>query len=198
MRAKERYGSDELERAVYALYVLSRAGEAELGVMDFLRERQAAGMSRASRALLAAAYAGVGNRDAVDELAAGLEDVERVERDTGRNFRSTVRDRALLLLALQDATPDSPAIPTLVERLGRDAQGVWTTQETAFTMIAIGQLVRAAGRAAAVRRHRLGGRSSLGTVHQRRDRGLRRHRRRRRGAHRHGLRATSPARRSTP
>lgn len=142
VRAKDRYGSDELERAVYALYVLARAGEAELGVMDFLRERQAAAMSRASRALLAAAYAGVGNRDAVDELAAGLMDVERVERATGENFRSTVRDRALLLLALQETDPQSAAIPGLVERLGRDAADVWTTQESAFTLVAIGQLVR--------------------------------------------------------
>jgi uncharacterized protein YfaS (alpha-2-macroglobulin family) len=142
VRAKERYGSDELERAVYALYVLSRAGEAELGVMDFLRERQSANMNRASRALLAAAYASVGNRGAVEELTGDLEDTQRVERDTGRNFRSTVRERALLLLALQEAAPDSPAIPTLLERLGRDAKGVWTTQETAFTMIAVGQLVR--------------------------------------------------------
>ena len=142
VRAKEGYGSDELERAVYALYVLARAGEAELGLMDFLRDRQRANMHRASRALLAAAYAAVGNRDAVDELAAGLEDVERVERHTGQNFRSTVRDRALLLLALQEATPDSPAIPALVERLARDAAGAWTTQESAFTLIAIGQLAR--------------------------------------------------------
>ncbi len=142
VRARERYGSDELERAVYALYVLGRAGEAELGVMDFLRQRQAAGMTRASRALLAAAYAGVGNRDAIDELAAGLDEVEQIERDTGRNFRSTVRDRALLLLALEEAAPESPAIPRLVERLGRDAANVWTTQETAFTLLAIGQLAR--------------------------------------------------------
>jgi uncharacterized protein YfaS (alpha-2-macroglobulin family) len=142
VRAKEDYDSNELQRAVYALYVLSRAGEAELGVMDFLRERQSSNMTRAARALLAAAYAGVGNRDAVDQLATGIEDVERVERATGDNFRSTVRDRALLLLALQEATPDSAAIPALVERLGRDAQGAWTTQESAFTLIALGQLVR--------------------------------------------------------
>ncbi len=144
VRAKERYGTDELERGVYALYVLARAAEAELGMMDFLRERQFGKLGRASRALLAAAYAAVGNRDAVGELAAGLEDVERFERQTGRNLRSTVRNRALLLLALQEAEPESPRIPALVERLGRDAAelDVWTTQETAFALMAIGQLVR--------------------------------------------------------
>jgi uncharacterized protein YfaS (alpha-2-macroglobulin family) len=142
VRAKESYGTDELERAIYALYVLGRAGEAELGVMDFLRHRQPANMGRASRALLAAAYASVGNRDAVDELITDLEDVERVERDTGRNFRSTVRDRALLLLALGEVAPESVAIPTLLERLARDAAADWTTQESAFALIAIGQLVR--------------------------------------------------------
>ncbi len=142
VRARDRYGREELERVVYALYVLARAGDAELGVMDFLRQRHAGNLGRASRALLAAAYAAVGNRDAVDELAAGLADVEAVERQTGENFRSTVRDRALLLLALLDAVPDSPRIPELAERLARDAgaAGGWTTQEAAFALVAVGQL----------------------------------------------------------
>ncbi len=143
-RAEQSYGAEDLERTAYALYVLARAGQAELGVMDFVRDRHANSLLRSSRALLAAAYASVGNRDAVGELIAGIEDVERVERGTGQNFRSVIRDRALLLLALLDAEPDSARIPALVERLGRDAAeiGAWNTQETAFTLIALGQLVR--------------------------------------------------------
>ncbi len=142
-RAEERYGSEDLERTAYALYVLARAGEAELGVMDFLRERHARNLGRSSRALLAAAYASVGNRDAVGELIDGIEDVERVQRAAGDNFRSVIRDRALLLLALLDAEPASPHIPALVDRLGRDAEELqrWNTQEISFTLIALGQLV---------------------------------------------------------
>ena len=49
VKAKGTYGSEELERTVYGLYVLSRAGKADLGTMDFLRQKQlqeSAGRSR--------------------------------------------------------------------------------------------------------------------------------------------------------
>ena len=71
--AKQQYGSDELERTAYALYVLARAGRADLGTMDFLREKHAGELAPDARALLAAAYAAVGNPRALGELLAGLE-----------------------------------------------------------------------------------------------------------------------------
>jgi hypothetical protein len=144
VRAKSAYGSEELERVVYALYVLARAGRPDVGTMDFLRGKHARAMRPESRALLAAAYAAAGNPRAMAELAARLEDVERVERQTGGNWNSTIRNRALLLLALLDAAPKSPRIPALADRLARDASevGPWTTQETGFALLALGQLFR--------------------------------------------------------
>jgi hypothetical protein len=112
--------------------------------MDFLREKQKKALRAESRALLAAAYAAAGNPRAVGELAANLEEVERVERQTGGNWNSTIRNRALLLLALLDAAPKSPRIPALADRLARDAREAtqWTTQESGFTLLALGQLFR--------------------------------------------------------
>jgi uncharacterized protein YfaS (alpha-2-macroglobulin family) len=141
-KAKSDYGSDELERTAYSLYVLARAGRADLGTMDYLRAKQAHNLSIDSRALLAAAYAATGNPKATAELVATLGEVEKIERQTGENFNSTIRTRGLLLLALLDAAPGSPRIPALVDRLARDAREDpwWTTQEQAFALLALGQL----------------------------------------------------------
>ncbi|HEX5757790.1 MAG TPA: MG2 domain-containing protein [Thermoanaerobaculia bacterium] len=145
VKAKAAYGSDELQRAAYALYVLARAGRPDVGTMDFLREKHRPALRPESRALLAAAYAAAGNPQALNELIANLAEVERVARQTGGNWSSTVRNRALLLLALLDAAPRSPRIPALVDVLARDAQAAttpWNTQESGFTLLALGQLFK--------------------------------------------------------
>jgi uncharacterized protein YfaS (alpha-2-macroglobulin family) len=144
VRAKSVYSSQELKRTVYALYVLARAGQADLATMDFLRDKHLERMRPESKALLAAAYAAVGNPRAVEDLLDQIGEVEEVERQTGKNFDSTIRNRALVLLALLDAAPDSPRVPELVDRLGRDAVTTpyWTTQESGFAFLALGQFFR--------------------------------------------------------
>ncbi|MEA2695212.1 MAG: alpha-2-macroglobulin, partial [Acidobacteriota bacterium] len=144
VKAKSAYGSDEIERVVYELYVLARAGRADLGTMDFLRQKHYKELGQDSRALLAGAYAAVGNPQAVAALTSTLGKVEQVERQTGGNLSSTIRNRAIVLLALLDAKPDSPVVPALVDRLARDAKEVpeWTTQESGWVFLAIGQFVK--------------------------------------------------------
>ncbi|HWP90845.1 MAG TPA: alpha-2-macroglobulin [Thermodesulfobacteriota bacterium] len=143
-KAKQSYGTGELERAVYALYVLGRAGKADTGTMDYIRKNGKDQLGVESRALLGATYASMGNTEAIKEMTKGLEDVERINRETGGNFNSTVRNRALFLLALMDAAPNDPRAPELVERLARDAtvDTWWTTQETSFALLAIGQFIK--------------------------------------------------------
>lgn len=146
--AKEHYSGPELERAVYALYVLARAGRADRATMDFVRERHVRELGAASRVLLGAAYAAGGDPDLLPELAAQLSDAEQVRRQTGGNFASTTRNRALFLLGLLDAAPDDPRVAELAARLVRDAQtDPWNTQETSFALLALGQLARAAAAA---------------------------------------------------
>ncbi len=143
-KAKPEYSTGELERAVYALYVLSRDGKPDTSTMDFIRERHADELTVESRALLGGAYAASGDASALEELLRGLDDVEDVERQTGGNFNSTIRNRAILLLAILDVNPDDPRVPALVERLTRDAElnSWWTTQESSFALLAIGQFVK--------------------------------------------------------
>jgi hypothetical protein len=144
VKAKGTYGSEELERTAYGLYVLSRAAKADLGTMDFLRQKQMKNLSPESRALLAAAYTAAGNPRAAQSLTGNLGEVQEIQRQTGGNFDSAIRNRALLLLALMDADPRNPKIPALVDRLARDARtdAWWTTQEESFTLLALGQFLQ--------------------------------------------------------
>jgi len=134
----------ELQRSAYALYVLARAGEPDLGTMDYLRERQSKRLGPEARGLLAAAYAASGSLEAAQELEAMIGEIDRTNRQTGKNFDSAVRNRALLLLALLDADPESGRIPELADRLARDARTDrwWSTQETGFVLTALGRLFR--------------------------------------------------------
>ena len=168
VKAKGTYGSEELERTVYGLYVLSRAGKADPGTMDFLRQKQMKNLPPESRALLAAAYASAGNPRATQSLTANLGEVAEIQRQTGGNFDSAIRNRALLLLALMDADPKSPKIPALVDRLARDARSDdwWTTQEESFTLLALGPVHPEAGAAAPLQRHALRGRQDDRHVRQ--------------------------------
>jgi uncharacterized protein YfaS (alpha-2-macroglobulin family) len=142
-RAKNDYDTYELQRVVYALYVLARAGKADLGTMDYLREHQLGRMHPESRALLAAAYAATGNARMLDVLLGRIADVDEVQRTTGGTLDSTTRDRALLLLALLDVNPADGRVPALVERLTRDVHDAyWSTQESSLALVALGQLAR--------------------------------------------------------
>ena len=143
-RAQQSYSTAELERVVYALYVLSRDGKANLSTMDFIRERHLGDLTVESRAFLGGAYAAQGDSGAIEELLKGLNDVEQVERQTGGNFNSTIRNRAILLLAILDVNPDDHRVPELVDRLSRDAQinQFWTTQESSFALLAIGEFIK--------------------------------------------------------
>ncbi|MCE2514686.1 MAG: alpha-2-macroglobulin family protein [Acidobacteria bacterium] len=144
LKARASYDAEEIERTVYALYVLARSGQADLGTMDYVRERHGAKLRPKSRALLGAAYAAVGNRQVLNDMVQGLDDVRKIERQTGRNLNSTIRNRAFLLLAFLDASPGDPRIPRLVQSLSRDAltQGRWNTQESGMALMALGQFFR--------------------------------------------------------
>jgi uncharacterized protein YfaS (alpha-2-macroglobulin family) len=142
VKAQRTYGADDLQRLAYGLYVLARAGKADLGMMDFIREQHPTELRPDSRALLAAAYASTGNTHVLDDMLRDLDDVEQLERQSGGNLNSTIRNRALLLLAFLDAAPQDPRVSTIAERLAREAQtsSMWSTHESALALVALGQL----------------------------------------------------------
>jgi uncharacterized protein YfaS (alpha-2-macroglobulin family) len=142
-KAKMQSGSSDLDRVVYDLYVLGRAGKADVGMMDYIREHKLSELDASSRALLAAAYASAGNPRMIDALLANVSDVDAIARQSGDNLQSTIRYRALLLLALLDAAPTDARIPRIAERLGRDASDAyWSTHESSLALVALGSYFR--------------------------------------------------------
>jgi uncharacterized protein YfaS (alpha-2-macroglobulin family) len=140
-KARPAYDHDGLQQSVYALYVLARAQRADLGTMDYIREKHASALTFESRALLGAAYGAVGNPSAVSAMLAEIDSEEKVARQTGSNYNSTLRNRSLVVLALLDAAPNDPRLPLLAERLAREtlSESYYTTQESAMALLALGQ-----------------------------------------------------------
>jgi uncharacterized protein YfaS (alpha-2-macroglobulin family) len=112
--------------------------------MDYIREKHPTALTYESRALLGAAYAAVGNPSAVNAMLAEIEREETVTRQTGGNYNSTLRNRALVVLALLDAAPNDARLPRLASRLARDvvAESRYTTQDSAMALVALGQFFR--------------------------------------------------------
>jgi len=132
-------GSVDREVRAYAAFVLASNGEMTPAAVSAL----ASSYEKANpteRACLAAALAAVGKggdaRKLLSEVAPG-----KVERETGYNLHSQVRDDALLLSAFLEAAPDAPEVQKLVAGLEASSlDGRWdSTQENAFALMALGK-----------------------------------------------------------
>ena len=145
-----------LEVQAYATYVLAMAGRPERPMMSRLSELAAAtnragepAESHAQRGdaqlFLSAAWLMAGRRDlAEDMLPAGVP-TPRTTREHDGNLGSPVRDRAVLILTLEQVQPDRADLPDLVQQLA-DAGRLdrWaSTQDVAYATLAIGQYLKA-------------------------------------------------------
>ena len=118
----------------YRLYTLALGGEADLGSMNRLRERQ--GLDPLARWRLAAAYWYAGQRDTARNLTNGLGMNVAAYREYGQTFGSAFRDKAIILetlVLLGGAEADAKA---LFEQAANTLSGDnWlSTQETASAL----------------------------------------------------------------
>jgi len=127
--------------AAYALFVQARAGRADIGAMDNLRDSHGKKLPAEAKGLLGAAYAAVGNTRAAEILVSGPAPAGEPRKDTGGNLESTLRDKALYLSALIDAAPADPRLGSLAVDVGRLLEGepYPSTQENAFALLALGK-----------------------------------------------------------
>ena len=136
-----RPAGQQLDQA-YRLYTLALADAPEIGAMNRLREEDALGT--AARLRLAAAYALAGKPEVADELLERADLAVPDYRETGYTYGSALRDRAMLLeaLVIMDKTDRATDLLELVaEELGSER---WcSTQETAYSLLAIGKLLKA-------------------------------------------------------
>jgi uncharacterized protein YfaS (alpha-2-macroglobulin family) len=135
---------ERLQTRIYALYVLSLAGKAQLSTMAYLKNLDLDKLGDASRAQLAAAYYYSGDRQTAKQLLPATLTPSNAGRQTGGNFNSAARNDAIILSALADIEPGNPVIFKLVRRLMKAAKpGYWgNTQENAFALMALGKIYR--------------------------------------------------------
>ena len=144
---------DLLETQAYACYVLALSGKPHRPAMSRLAELasatgpsalpQYAPQRTQAKLYLALANLVAGRRD----LAAGLipkNPPMRLDRQSGGNIGSPIRDRAMLISTLLLVEPENPAIPALVQQLAEAGQkGEWSsTQDCAFSVIALARYLR--------------------------------------------------------
>ena len=127
--------------AAYALYVLAKAGRADIGAMDNLRDSFAKRLPPDARGLLGAAYAAVGNTRSAEMLASGPVPGGEAREVTGGTLDSPLRDKALYLSALIDAAPADPRLGSLAVEVGRllEGEAYPSTQENAVALLALGK-----------------------------------------------------------
>ena len=125
----------------YRLYVLARAGQPEIGAMNRLREQR---LDPVERWMLAAAYQLAGLRDAATALSTGDPLAVRDYRRSDYTFGGALRDHALVLQSLIVLNQLDKAEPLVREIAGSLSEDGWySTQETAYALMAMSQLAGA-------------------------------------------------------
>jgi len=134
------YRRGDLTQA-YRLYTLALAGEPARGAMNRMMEKS--GLTIAARWRLAAAFSLAGNAAVARTITTDLGSDIGNYRELGGNFGSRTRDMAMVLEALalmNERVKGFDLLRRLAEQLSD--KSVWmSTQETAYSLIAIGQFV---------------------------------------------------------
>ncbi|WP_243358011.1 alpha-2-macroglobulin family protein [Fundidesulfovibrio terrae] len=138
---KNEHHGGGLKTQAYGLYVLARAGKADRGMMDHMRDKLAAKLTADAKALLAAAYTAAGNAKGGEKLLAGLGEPVAAPR-ADDIFDSPLRARALMLSALADADPAGQETAKAARELTRmlDSAKACSTQESGMAFMALGKL----------------------------------------------------------
>ncbi len=123
---------------IYSLFVLSLAGRNDISTMNYYMAHQEL-LTMDTRYLLAGAYALAGKISTFYSLIPSGFNPEFAERDAGNSFDSEVRANALMLYVLLEVDPNNAQVPIIMRYLNTNASKVYSTQDMAFTMLALGK-----------------------------------------------------------
>jgi uncharacterized protein YfaS (alpha-2-macroglobulin family) len=148
------------KEVAYSLYVLAAASRANISAMNYYKANNAM-LSLDSKYLLSVAYAVAGDRKKFSELLPGTFSGEVSVPETGGSFYSPIRDEAIALNALIDVDPANKQIPVMAKHVAAQLkERTWyTTQESSFSLLALGKLAKLEGKSSAVADVLVGGKS---------------------------------------
>lgn len=133
------------KEVIYSLYVLALAGKPDEAIMNYYRARPDL-LTGDARYMLAGAYALSKNYKAYNELLPSQYAPERAGRLSGGSFDSEARANALMLNVLLDVDPSSKLIPGMVNHLAKMGNNIWSTQDRAWTFLALGKAAKRQGK----------------------------------------------------
>lgn len=136
---KRAYDNTPLTQA-YRLYTLALSGNAQMGVMNRLRDVE--GLSVAARWRLATAYEVAGAKSAGEKLINSLS-TEVNATEPYSNFGSVLRDKAMLLESLTRLRKNEQAVQVL-QSIANEMEGTrwFSTQEIGYAMLAVAQFAK--------------------------------------------------------
>ena len=131
------------KEVVYGLYVLALANRPNTSVMNYYKANPSL-LSLDSKYLLSAAYALAGDKKSFREFLPAQFAGEESVAQTGGSFYSDIRDESLALYMLVDVDPDNAQIPVMVRHvMDKLKSRYWfSTQELAFSVLALGKRAR--------------------------------------------------------
>jgi len=135
------------KEVIYGLYVLAMAGHTNVSAMNYYKSHPEL-LSLDCKYLLSAAYALAGDKNSFKQFLPTQFSGEESVAQTGGSFYSDIRDESLALDVLLDVDPDNPQIPLMAKHVSEKlkARYWYSTQEIAFSFLALGKISRQAAR----------------------------------------------------
>ncbi|HNW55098.1 MAG TPA: hypothetical protein PKN21_12555, partial [Bacteroidales bacterium] len=132
----------------YSVYVLAMADQAPISTMNYYKSL-VADLTSESRYLLASAYMLAGDVKSFRSVLPKVFGTERAISEFGRCYASYLRDRSLALNALLEVDPNNPQVNELLKGISIELKNgrYYSTQESAFALLAIGKHARKAAAA---------------------------------------------------
>ena len=126
---------------LYSIYVLALAGKGDLALMNYYKARPHL-LAEDMKYLLAGAYASMGKRNSFNEVIPHVFNPVKPVRETGGSFDSEGRANSLMLNVLLEVDPSNEQIPFMVKHLSGMLNRMYSTQERAFTLLALGKAAK--------------------------------------------------------
>ncbi|MCR6719970.1 MAG: hypothetical protein NVV59_06635 [Chitinophagaceae bacterium] len=148
------------KEVAYSLYVLALAGRSNVPAMNYYKSNTNL-LALDSRYLLSAAYATAGDKRSFGEMLPAAFEGEASVPQTGGSFYSDVRDEAIALNALLEVDPGNAQIPVMVKHVSEKLKNrrYLSTQERAFSFLALGKHARAANKSTATAEIKVNGKT---------------------------------------
>ena len=129
----------------YALYILASAGKQDVATMNYYKSNQKF-LSLDCKYLLASTYKLLGDQNSYVALLPAKFDNEMSVNSFGGSFYSYTRDLAISLNTLIDTDPNNAQVGILAKHLTQQLkkQRYYSTQENAFSLLALGKIAKKA------------------------------------------------------